>query len=299
MSSVPTSSTCPACPYLGSQQDSAVHYGFPVCDNLCFAEKTVATIPLDHQGRTCLTNAHTGCSYCQDAVSRYAPSAAARAEVSKAPVTRKQRVISTLLFSALGAGGVLVLVMLILWAVDASFVGRLHLMAPAAANAAGERPGAAVPAAPAATQTPSPRATATVTPSPTTAPTDPPTASPAPTQTLRSPILAAATAVVEHVTRVVVICTPAPTPAPTPFLIVAVPALNLRERSAANAPVTQVAYNGDRLAVSGRDESAAWVQTCCLGGWPGWVMVRHVNLSVPVLSLPVVSLAPTAAAPLP
>lgn len=290
MSPGPNTTIHAACPYLGIQHDSAIHYGFPVLDNLCYAEKTVVSIPLDHQGLYCLSDAHGGCPFYQDAASRYAPSAAALAEVTGAQVTRKQRALSALLFFALGVCGMLVVTVLILWAADAAFVGRLFLTAPAAA--ADEPPRLTLDASPTFTATPTPTATATQSPSPVVTPTRTPTRTPtatairtrtAVTGSLQSPVSAG------------IICTPAPTPLPTPFLIVAVPALNLREQTAANASVIQVAYAGDRLAVTGRDATADWVQTCCLGGWPGWVMVRHVNLSVPVRSLPVVPVVPTAA----
>ncbi len=291
MSRGPITTSHAACPYLGIQHDSAIHYGFPVLDNLCYAEKTVVSIALDHQGHYCLSDAHGSCPFYQEAASRHAPSAAALAEVTGAQVTRKQRALSALLFFALGVCGMLATMVLILWATDAAFVGRLFLTAPAAA--ADDQPRLTLDASPMFTATPTSTATVTQSPSPVVTPTRTPTRAPTATATrTQPPPRAAVTGSLQSPVSAGIICTPAPTPLPTPFLIVAVPALNLREQTAANASVIQVAYAGDRLAVTGRDATADWVQTCCLGGWPGWVMVRHVNLSVPVRSLPVV---PTAA----
>lgn len=291
----PTSSIRPACPYLGIRSDPAIHFGFPVPDNLCYAEKGVVSIALNHQTDYCLGDFHTECRFYQAAVNRRTPNAAARAEAIERETNRGPRVRSALLFISLGAFGVLTVVLLMLWARDASFLGRLHLVGPAQAIAAGEHTPQSA-AAPVSTVTPTPQATATWTASPTPVPTATPTTTPTPTATRRpsKPGISGGTASagVPITMSMSILCTPAPTPLPTPFLIVAVGALNLRQQTAADATVTQVAYNGDRLAVTGRDTTGRWVLTCCLGGWPGWVMVQHVNLSVPVQSLPVVTDTP-------
>lgn len=292
MSAGPSSSGRRACPYLGIQLDPAIHYGFPVLDNLCFAEKSIASVPLDHQTSYCLNEAHDGCPYYQAATARRAPTAAALAEIISPQESRKRRMLSALLFLALGAGSVLLAVVLLLLIGGASWPGGPHLAVPVEAVTTNDSTPGVFIVSPTSTSTPTPRPTATASPAvtPTHSPTVRPTATPTPRPPRVTPTAPPVATALTH--TVAALCTPAPTAAPTPFLIVAVPALNLRAKTESNAPVIQVAYNGDRLAVVGRDETGRWVQTCCLGGWPGWVLVQHVNLSVPVMSLPLASATP-------
>jgi hypothetical protein len=286
MSSGLSASTCPACPYLGIRHDSAIHYGFPVPGNLCFAGNSIVSIPLEYQASYCLGEVHAGCPDYQGAAARHTPTAAALAEITQTQVSIRRRVLSALLYCALGAGGVLVALVLLLPSAGAALGGSAYPAFSAAAIATVSPTPTSSPM-PTPTPSPPPAATASPTIAPTMTAMASPTAAHTPQPTDAAPnsrLLSAA-----NTGTLPIICTPGPIATPTPFLLVAVPALNLRQQTAADAPAIQVAYNGDRLAVTGRDKTGKWVQTCCLGGWPGWVLVQHVNLSVPVMLLPVVS----------
>lgn len=80
---------------------------------------------------------------------------------------------------------------------------------------------------------------------------------------------------------------PVPLPPPPPRIAVAVDALDLHETPSAASRVLGQARRGDEFALLGRDSLSAWVQGCCFAGQPAWMAVQSVEVSLPMLAVPI------------
>ena len=50
-----------SCPFVGTDFDRTVHFGYPTHENLCFALTRAEGIEIEHQDTFCLTREHVRC----------------------------------------------------------------------------------------------------------------------------------------------------------------------------------------------------------------------------------------------
>ena len=82
---------------------------------------------------------------------------------------------------------------------------------------------------------------------------------------------------------------PAPLPPPPPRIAVGVDTLDLHEEPSNSSRVLGQARSGDQFALLGRNADSSWVQGCCFGGQPAWMAAQSVEVSLPMLAVPITS----------
>ena len=81
---------------------------------------------------------------------------------------------------------------------------------------------------------------------------------------------------------------PTQTPADVPVAVVKLDPLSVRRGPSTDAALITRARSGDTFTVLGRSADDAWVKVCCVEEAPAWLATKFVEVSVPVVSLPVV-----------
>lgn len=278
MTSGPSTIVRPACRYLGTPHDAAVHCGYATRENVCYASGHRQSINLEFQETHCLGGPYEECVRFQEAQgtspAAVTPSSDLAAPLEEPPAARGVAWRPLLL----GAAGVIAIAAL-------AFV----LLRPTAA-----------PASPTATLTSPPTETVTATTEAVAAvvPTAEPATNntPAPTATQPPDPTATATATATTAPTATTVAAPTSTITPTavitgPFLVTA-DIVNVREGPGLTYDVLGVLAAGQSWPVQGRNAAGDWVQGCCVAGVPGWITTQFVTVSVPIDDLPIISVLP-------
>jgi len=85
---------------------------------------------------------------------------------------------------------------------------------------------------------------------------------------------------------------PTATRRPEPSAVVQVNTLNVREGPNTDYPIVNKTYEGQRLAIQGRDVGSTWLKVRLSDGTFGWIAVEYVRLNVGLDSIPVASAPP-------
>lgn len=284
MTSGPSTIVRPACRYLGTTHDAAVHCGYATRENVCYASGRRQSINLEFQETHCLGGPHEECVRFQEAQGIITTTAAQPA-VAVAPIAEPppDRGVAwrPILLGAVGVITVAALAFFLLRPGPAPASPSTSTASPITATAA--PPIAVAPTAePAATDARVPTATATQ--------------PPAPTATATQTVTAAATATTTTAPTATTVVNPTATIAPTtvisgPFLLTA-DVVNVREGPGVGYIVLGVLPAGQQWPVQGRNDAGDWVQGCCLAGVPGWITTQFVTVSVPISDLPVITVLP-------
>jgi uncharacterized protein YraI len=288
MTSGPSTIARPACRYLGTTHDAAVHCGYATRENVCYAAARRQSINLEFQETHCLGGPYEECARFQEAQDGATTAASQPAEVV-APVDEPPPARGIAWRPLLlGAAGVIAIALL-----------AFLLLRPAAAPASPSTPTtsptvmAATPttlvlveptAAPVATNTLAPSPTATQPPAPTAIATIAATSRPTTTATAEATTAATSTATIAATTVIT-----------GPYLTTA-DIVNVREGPGLAYNVLGVLPSSTQWPVQGRNAAGDWVQGCCLAGVPGWITTQFVTVSVAIDDLPIISvpLTPTA-----
>ncbi len=192
-----------SCPFLGTDFDHSVHFGYPTHDNVCFASGRSDGVEIDHQDAYCLSQHHRACPLYQKAAAARMPAAAALQDQTDA----EPFISAALRYLVLGVG-IVAAALAIVWfwpqirdlvtppsvafvptnaltptPTPTQFIVQANGGAAASPTLAVQTTTAPTATATATTTpspsvTPTPSATATATPAPTDTPTPRPTARP-------------------------------------------------------------------------------------------------------------------------
>lgn len=286
MTSGPSTIVRPACRYLGTPHDAAVHCGYATRENVCYASGHRQSINLEFQETHCLGGPYEECVRFQEAQGTgpavtTQPSDVA-APLEEPPAARGMAWRPLLL----GAASVITIAAL-------AFV----LLRPTAAPAS---PTATLTSPPAETATATTVAVAAVVPTaePAASDTPAPTATQPPDPTATATALATATATATATTAPTATTVAVPTSTITPTAVITGPFLvtadivNVREGPGLTYDVLGVLAAGQSWPVQGRNAAGDWLQGCCLAGVPGWITTQFVTVSVPIDDLPIITVVP-------
>lgn len=88
-----------SCPFVGTDFDRTVHFGYPTHENLCFAQTRAEGIEIEHQDAFCLTREHVRCPLYVKA----APSRTRAAVLAEADDAGESATLTALRYVLLGA----------------------------------------------------------------------------------------------------------------------------------------------------------------------------------------------------